>query len=134
MTSGRGCIIYLMPADKLWLDAKLEKAQQHALDEKVPLAVAACILPDEYDEKLVMLQMVEMQLAKHNIPLITLIGTEQGTLPPLVKHSQPIHVYGHGGGLLGGGIELQDHPYKWPGIVINAKELKKIVDKKAYMC
>lgn len=123
-----------MPSDQLWLDAKLEAAQQHALKEKIPLATVACILPEEYDQKLPNLLATEVLLSRYNLPLITLIGTEASTLPSLVKHTKPVHVYGHGGGLAGKRVDLKPHPYEWPGIVIKTDELKKIVDKNNYMC
>lgn len=131
---GEGCVLYLMPSDQLWLDAKLEKAQQHALEQKAPLATVACILPDEYSQKLPSLKALEVALDRYQLPLIVLIGTEAATLPSLVRHTKPLHVYGHGGGPAGGRINLRHHPYKWPGIVIKTDELKKIVDKDAYMC
>lgn len=131
---GEGCVLYLIPSDRLWLDAKLEKAQRHALEQKVPLAAVTCILPDEYNYKLPSLQALELALHRYELPLIVLIGTEAATLPSLVKHTKPLHVYGHGGEPAGKRVDLRPHPYKWPGIVIKTDELKKIVDRDAYMC
>lgn len=123
-----------MPSDQLWLDAKLEKAQQHALEQKIPLAAVTCILPDEYDQKLPNLRVLEVTLNRYDLPLIVLIGTEAATLPSLVKHTKPVYVYGHGGGTAAKQVDLKPHPYMWPGIVIKTNELKKIVDKDAYLC
>jgi hypothetical protein len=128
------CVLYLMPSDRLWLDAKLETAQQDALKQRLPLATVTCIVPEDYIQKLQQLHVIESQLEKYNIPLIVLIGTEATTLPSLVKHSKPVHVYGHGSERAGKPVSLQPHPHKWPGIVIKTDELKKIVDKDAYMC
>lgn len=132
--SAIGCILYLIPAERLWIDAKLEKAQQHALEQRLPLAVITCILPKQYGGKLPMLQALETQLSRYQLPLIVLIGTEAATLPSLVKHAKPVHVYGHGGDAAGKRVTLQPHPYAWPGVVIKTGELKKIVDKNDYMC
>ena len=128
-----GCILYLMPADRLYFDAKLEVAQQHALDEKLPLAAVTCVPPEQYVGSFMELKMLEMALAQKGIPLITLVGTEAATLPSLVKHTKPVHVYGQGDAPAGQ-ASLQSHPYKWPGVVIKTEELKKIVDKNEYMC
>lgn len=123
-----------MPHDRPWLDAKFEIAQQDALKRKLPLAVVICIEPEHYGDKLPYLQAIEKKLGEHGLPLIVLIGSEAKTLPALVKHSKPVHVYGHGGGMAGAAVKLQNYPYKWPGIVIKTSELKIIVDKKDYMC
>lgn len=132
--AGEGCILYLLPSDQLWCDPKLSVAQQHALKLKTPLAAVTCVLPDTYGEKLPSLRILEATLDRYQIPLIVLIGTEAATLPSLVKHTKPVHVYGHGGEPAGKSVDLKPHPYKWPGIVIRIDELKKIVDKEAYMC
>lgn len=123
-----------MPHDRPWLDAKFETAQLDALKRKLPLAAVVCIEPEQYSGKLPYLQAIEKKLGEYGLPLIVLIGSEAKTLPSLVKHSRPTYVYGHGGGGAGGTVKLQNHPYKWPGIVIKTNELKIIVDKKDYMC
>jgi hypothetical protein len=130
----RGCILYLLPADKLWLDGKLERAQRHALKEQLPLAAVTCIIPELYQEKLPSLQTLEGMLGRYNLPFLVLIGSEAETLPTLVKHVRPVHVYGHGGGRENIADKLQNHPYEWPGTVINTEQLKKMVDKNNHMC
>lgn len=128
-----GCILYLIPSDQLYFDAKLEEAQRHALGMKLPLAAVTCMPPERYTDSFIELKMLETALAQKGVPLITLVGTEAATLPSLVKHTKPVHVYGQGDGLAGR-ANLQEHPYKWPGVVIKTEELKKIVDKNEYMC
>lgn len=123
-----------MPSEGLWLDPKFTVAQADALKQKLPLAAVTCIEPGEYSTKLTQLLILEKQLEKHEIPLIVLVGTEAATLPSLVKHTQPVYVYGHGGEGPGNSLVIKTHPYKWPGIVIKVKELAKIVDKNEYMC
>ena len=130
--SARGCIIYLLPSDKLWLDSKLEKAQRHALESKVPLAVVTCIRPDIYTEKHLLLASLEAALAPYNIPLIALLGSESDVLPDFVKSARPLHVYGHGGGGPGP-VRLVDHPYAWSKNVIPVDQLQKVIDKNARM-
>ena len=121
-----------MPADRVWLDAGFERAQADALKKRLPLAAVTCIPADIYTERLPMLQKLESTLEPYSVPLITLIGTEAATLPSLVKHARPVHVYGHKAE--GEMVKIVSHPYKWPGIVIKTDELKKIVDKNEYMC
>ncbi len=127
-----GCILYLLHADKLWLEAGLERAQKDALVQRLPLAVVTCVEPEAFNTKLPYLQQLEKTLDSHNLPLIVLIGTQAATLPSLVKHARPVQVYGQGSGA--GNVALTRHPYAWPGVVIKTKELKVIVDNKNYMC
>lgn len=129
-----GSILYLLSADRLWLDSRLEEAQADAIKRQLPLAAVVCVKPEHYTEKLPQLQHIEMQLEKHGLPLIVLIGTEAATLPSLVKHARPAYVYGHGSETIGRPVKLARHPYAWPGVVIKTGELKQIVDKNTFMC
>lgn len=130
--SASGCILYLMPSDMIWLDSKLEKAQQHALKGKLPLAVVTCILPAQYSEMRLHLLSIETALSAYGIPFVILLGGEAQVLPTFVKNVRPVHVYGHGGDR-SGSVRLTPHPYKWLGSVIQTKELQKIVDKQTHM-
>lgn len=130
--SAKGCILYLLPSDMLWLDSKLEKAQRHALESKVPFAVVTCIGPGAYAKKRLLLSSLEATLAPYNIPFITLLGSESSELPDLVKKARPLHVYGHGGGSPGF-VSLSIHPYPWTGSVIQVAQMQKLIDKNPFM-
>lgn len=116
----------------LWLDSKLEKAQRHALESKVPIAVVTCLRPDAYADKRLLLASLEAVLAPYDIPLVTLIGSEAEALPAFVKNTRPLHVYGHGGGNPGP-VRLDIHPYTWVDSVIPVAQLQKLIDKNTVM-
>lgn len=128
--SAQGCIIYLLPSDMLWLDAKLEGAQRHALKEKLPLAVVSCLTAKEYNEHRPVLLALEATLSRYNMPFIVLLGKEKEVLADFVKTTRPAYVYGHGGAQAGR-VKLVEHPHKWMSATLPINELQKLIDKNA---
>ena len=129
-----GCVLYVIAPGRLSLDIQFEHAQTDALERKLPFAVVACVPAIDYTHKLKQLQAIEKTLAAYDIPLIVLVGEETTVISSIIKHANPVKVYGQSIESDQTEIKIYHHPFEWPGIVIKTDELKKIVDKNEYMC
>lgn len=95
------CVLYVMSRDQRVHDNHaLLAAQKHALALDIPLAVVFCLQAktgyrtrEQYEWMISGLYDVEATLAKHNIPLITLLGDPAARLAGVSGHVEPAAIY-----------------------------------------
>jgi deoxyribodipyrimidine photolyase len=106
---------------------QLAAAQVRASSQGVPFAVLTYVSEAELhtSPKIQQLQAVEADLARHHIPLITLVGDAQKVLSGAIYHLKPLAVFLEQTPV-GTQERLQTHPYPWPGTVIPVAKLQTI--------
>ena len=93
---GQGPILYWMSRDqRVWDNWALLHAQELALEQRVPLGVVFCLVPDflkatirQYDFMLRGLEEIEKELAENNISFALLTGSPEIEIP---KHVRRLH-------------------------------------------
>lgn len=100
-THNGNCVLYVMSRDQRVADNHaLFAAQQHALRKNLPFAVIFVLhlvlqkrAKEHYEFMLGGLHELEAQLAKHNIPLLMLIGSPLNVVTAAIGHLKPDALY-----------------------------------------
>lgn len=98
---GAGCVLYVMSRDqRVEGNHALIAAQQHALAQKLPLAVVFCLYPktgnrarEHYEFMLGGLREVESKLNTLSIAFMMVIGKPSSTISNVIKHTTPSAIY-----------------------------------------
>jgi len=98
---GAGCVLYVMSRDqRVEGNHALIAAQQHALAQKLPLAVVFCLYPktgnrarEHYEFMLEGLKEVESKLNTLSIAFMVVIGKPSSTISSVIKHTTPSAIY-----------------------------------------